>query len=100
MLGDGRSALGDCRARPYAGPGVGLFRCRRWAPTSGSSSRAATRLPDLGRLLLGDGEVAGDAGGGRRTKMLKTDGLTLTIDDMSGAGGVTLEVASPAVVRR
>jgi uncharacterized protein involved in type VI secretion and phage assembly len=31
------------------------------------------------------------------TKLLKTDGLTLTVDDSSGSGGVTLKVASPAV---
>lgn len=29
--------------------------------------------------------------------MLKTDGVTLTINDLSGAGGLTIDVASPAV---
>jgi hypothetical protein len=31
------------------------------------------------------------------TKMLKTDGLTLTMDDTSGSGGLSIKVASPAV---
>ena len=31
------------------------------------------------------------------TKVFKTDSVTLTIDDLAGAGGLTIDVASPAV---
>ena len=31
------------------------------------------------------------------TKVLKTDGVTITLEDLPGGGGLTIEVGSPAV---
>ena len=97
VLGDGRL----CWAMPcvpYAGPQVGLFI----VPPVGANvwvefEARRPRLPDLDRRLLGAGEVPASARRSPQMKVLKTDGVTLTMNDCPGAAGFTLEVSPPAV---
>ena len=63
--------------------------------------RAARRRPSAGAApragcYWADGEVPADPAT-PTTKLLKTDGLTLSVDDTSGSGGLSLKVASPVV---
>ena len=95
VFGDGRLAWA-LPCTPYAGPGVGFFAvppqdANVWIEFEGGDPD----YPIWAGCFWSDGQVPGPAVA--TTKMLKTDGLTVTIDDLSGAGGVTLEVASPAV---
>lgn len=80
---------------PYAGAGVGLFAvppvgANVWVEFEGGD-------PDY-PIVTGCFWGAGDAPGTGRpsTKVLKTDGITLTLEDGS-SGGLTIEVGSPAV---
>ena len=96
VLGDGRLAWA-LPCTPYAGQGVGFFAVPPegadvWVEFEGGDPD----YPIWAGCFWSDGQVPAQPAVAT-TKMLKTDGLTLTIDDLSGAGGVTLEVASPAV---
>ena len=53
------------------------------------------RLPDLERLLLGPGRAAEPAL--PQIKFFKTDGVKLTLSDVPGGGGFTIEVGPPVV---
>jgi uncharacterized protein involved in type VI secretion and phage assembly len=97
LLGSGRQSWA-LPSLPYAGPGVGLFL----VPPADADIWVEFEGGDLDRPIWsgcfwssGDDVPADPAVAS--TKLLKTDGLTLTVDDSSGSGGVTLEVASPAV---
>lgn len=96
VLGDGRLAWA-LPCTPYAGPGVGFFA----VPPAGADvwvefEGGDPDHPIWAGCFWSTGQVPAQPAVAT-TKMLKTDGLTLSIDDLSGAGGVTLEVASPAV---
>jgi hypothetical protein len=96
VLGDGRLAWA-LPCTPYAGQGVGFFAVPPegadvWVEFEGGDPD----YPIWAGCFWSDGQVPAQPAVAT-TKMLKTDVLTLTIDDLSGAGGVTLEVGSPAV---
>jgi hypothetical protein len=80
---------------PYAGDGVGLFA----VPPVGANvwvefEAGDPDLPILAGCFWGDGQAPGTRK--PSTKVLKTDGITLTLEDGSD-GGLTIEVGSPAV---
>ncbi|MBO3749203.1 hypothetical protein J5X84_24255 [Streptosporangiaceae bacterium NEAU-GS5] len=82
---------------PFAGPGVGLFL----TPPVGTGvwvefEAGDADLPIWSGCFWEAGQVP-VAPAVPETKVLKTDGVTLTISDVPGAGGVTLEVAPPLV---
>jgi hypothetical protein len=82
---------------PYAGPSVGFF----FVPPAGAAvwvefERGDPDCPILAGCFWSSGQVPAQPAVAS-TKMLKTDGLTLTINDLPGAGGLTLEVSPPAV---
>lgn len=82
---------------PYAGPGVGFFAlppvgANIWVEFEGGD-------PDY-PIWSGCFWDAGDVPASpaiAEIKMLKTEGITLKLDDTSDVGGVTLEVNSPCV---
>jgi uncharacterized protein involved in type VI secretion and phage assembly len=97
LLGSGRQSWA-LPSLPYAGPGVGLFLVPPvdadiWVEFEGGD---LDRPIWTGCFWSSSDDVPADPAVAS-TKLLKTDGLTLTVDDSSGSGGVTLEVASPAV---
>lgn len=82
---------------PYAGDQVGFFALppvdgNVWVEFEGGNSD----FPIWSGCFWGDGEMPASPAT-VETKLLKTDGVTLTLDDTQGGGGLTLEVASPAV---
>lgn len=82
---------------PYAGAGVGWFAvppvgAKVWVEFEGGD----IDCPIVAGCFWGSNESP-SPNGAAETKVLKTDGLTLTIDDTPGSGGVTLQVASPVV---
>ena len=96
VLGDGRLAWA-LPCTPYAGPGVGFFAVPPegadvWVEFEGGDPD----YPIWAGCFWSAGQVPAQPALAS-TKMLKTDGLTLKVDDLPGAGGVTLEVSSPAV---
>lgn len=96
VLGDGRSAWA-MPSVPYAGPGVGLFALPPvgagiWVEFEGGDPD----YPIWSGCFWEKGQVPA-VPAIPATKMLKTGGVTLTISDLPGSGGVTLEVAAPLV---
>lgn len=94
VLGDA-TALWAMPSVPYAGPGVGLLAVPPigadvWVEFEGGDPA----LPIWGGCFWGSGQAPG---AGPTTKVFKTDGLSLTVNDLPGSGGVTLEVGPPAV---
>jgi hypothetical protein len=96
VLGDGR--LGWAMPSvPYAGAGVGFFvippnDANVWVEfESGDPDRAIWSgcFWELGQTPVTPAIA--------QMKVFKTDGLTLTVNDVPGAGGVTLEVSPPVV---
>jgi len=82
---------------PYAGSGVGLFAvpptgANVWVEFEGGDPA----YPIVGGCFWGAGEVPAQPALAE-TKVLKTDGVTLTVSDLPGAGGLTVEVAPPVV---
>jgi hypothetical protein len=95
VFGDGRLGWAE-RCAGFAGNGVGAFAL----PPVGSSAwvqfeRGDPQFPVLAGLRWKTGESP--ATGLEQIKVLKTDAVTITVSDMPGAGGVTVEVAPPAV---
>lgn len=82
---------------PYAGPGVGLFL----VPPIGANVWCEFEGGDPTRpIWVGGFWSVGTTPalpGLPTTKMLKTDGCTIKLDDLPGAGGITLEVMAPVV---
>jgi hypothetical protein len=97
VLGNGRLAWA-LPCTPYAGPRVGFFAVPPvgadvWVEFEGGDPDHPIWAGCFWNTTL---EVPAKPAVAS-TKMLKTDGLTLTVDDKPGAGGVTLEVSAPAV---
>jgi hypothetical protein len=96
VLGEGRLAWA-MPCVPFAGPGVGLFTippigANVWVEFEGGDSD----YPIWSGCFWGKGEVPVKLPGDK-IKMLKTDGITLELSDIPGAGGLTLEVNPPVV---
>jgi hypothetical protein len=94
VLGEGRASWA-MPSMPYAGKKVGFFA----VPPNGANVWVEFEAGDLdypiwSGCFWGDGEVPTDTPVAT-TKVFKTDGLTLTVDDTSGSGGVKLEVSPP-----
>lgn len=96
VLGDGSLAWA-MPCTPYAGPGVGLFL----VPPTGADAWIEFEGgdPDYpiyagGFWNIGDVPALPALA---TTKVLKTDGATLKLDDLPGAGGFTLEVGPPVL---
>jgi hypothetical protein len=95
VLGDGRLSWAE-PCVPYAGDQVGLFA----VPPVGANvwvefEAGDPAYPILAGCFWGTGQVPGT--GLPTTKVLKTDGITLTLEDLPGAGGLTIEAGPPAV---
>jgi hypothetical protein len=94
VLGDGRLSWAMPSA-PYAGSGVGFFTvppigANVWIEFEGGDPD----YPICGGCFWGDNEVPASPAT-PQTKVWKTDGITLTINDLPGSGSFTLEGAPP-----
>ena len=82
---------------PYAGSGVGLFAI----PPNGANvwvefEAGDPEHPIYSGCFWGEGEVPATPAI-PTTKMFRTDGITLILSDVPGAGGFTVEVNPPVV---
>ena len=96
VLGDGRMAWA-LPCAPYGGSGVGLFAI----PPVGTKVWVEFEAGDADHPIWtgcfwGPGEAPA-APALAQMKVLKTDSITLTMSDIPGAGGFTIEVNPPAV---
>jgi hypothetical protein len=96
VLGDGRMSWAMPNT-PYAGAGVGFFtippvNANVWVEFEGGDPD----YPIWAGCFWGTGEVPA-APALAQIKVLKTDGLTITLDDTPGAGGITIEAGPPSV---
>jgi hypothetical protein len=96
VLGDGTLSWAMPCA-PYAGPGVGLFAippngANVWVEFEGGD----TDYPIYSGCFWGVGEVPA-LPAIPMMKVFKTDGISLTLSDLPGIGGFTLEVSPPVV---
>ena len=96
VLGDGRLSWAMPCA-PYAGPGVGLFAippvgANVWVEFEGGDPD----YPICSGGFWGAGEAPAQPAI-PQMKVFKTDGITLKLSDLPGAGGFTLEVEPPVV---
>lgn len=95
VLGDGRLSWAEACV-PYAGDQVGLFAvppvgANVWVEFEGGDPG----YPILAGCFWGQGQAPGD--GLPTTKVFKSDGVTVTANDLPGGGGLTVEVAPPVV---
>lgn len=82
---------------PFGGSSVGLFTvppvgANVWVEFEGGD----TDYPILGGCFWGVGEVPATPALAQM-KVLKTDAISVTLSDLPGAGGLTIEVNPPAV---
>jgi hypothetical protein len=82
---------------PFAGPSVGLFLvppngANVWVEFEGGDPD----YPIWSGCFWGTGDVPASPAL-PQMKILKTDAITITINDMPGAGGLTIDVEPPAV---
>lgn len=96
VLGDGRMSWA-MPCVPYAGPGVGFFAippvgANVWVEFEGGKPD----YPIWSGCFWGTGEAPA-VPALAEMKVLKTQGITLTMSDLPGAGGFTLEANPPAV---
>ncbi|MFI5958825.1 phage baseplate assembly protein V [Cryptosporangium sp. NPDC051539] len=96
VLGEGRKSWA-LPCLPYAGDGVGLSLLPPvgawiWVEFEGGDPN----LPIWTGCFWGPDQVLPEADGPAK-KILRTDGVTLTIDDTPNSGGVSLAVGSPVV---
>lgn len=96
VLGDGRLSWA-MPSVPFAGPGVGWFAvpptgANVWVEFEGGDPD----YPIWAGCFWGIGEAPA-APAIPQMKVFKTDGITLTLSDLPGAGGFTLEVNPPVV---
>ncbi len=96
VLGAGRMSWA-LPCAPYAGPQLGLFT----VPPVGANvwvefEAGDPDYPIWAGCFWGAGEVPASPAV-PQMKVLKTDGITLTLSDLPGAGGLTLEVNPPVV---
>jgi hypothetical protein len=96
VLGEGRLSWA-MPCVPFAGPQLGLFM----VPPMGANvwvefEAGDPNYPICAGGFWGTGEVPA-APAIPQMKVLKTEGITLTLSDLPGAGGLTLEVSPPVV---
>ncbi len=96
VLGEG-SLSWAMPCAPYAGSGVGFFAippigANLWVEFEGGDPNS----PIWSGCFWGVGEVPA-LPAIAQMKVFKTDGITLTLSDLPGAGGFTLEVGPPVV---
>lgn len=96
VLGDGRMSWA-MPCTPYGGAGVGFFAvpptgANVWVEFEGGDPD----YPICSGCFWGVGEVPAMPAL-PQMKVLKTDGITLTLSDLPGAGGFTIEVGPPVV---
>lgn len=96
VLGDGTLSWAT-PCVPFAGAGVGLFML----PPVGANvwvefEAGDPDYPIWSGCFWGTGEVPAQPAI-EQMKVFKTDGVTLTVNGLAGAGGVTLEVSPPVV---
>jgi uncharacterized protein involved in type VI secretion and phage assembly len=96
VLGDGRLSWA-MPCVPFAGPSVGLFLI----PPTGANlwvefEAGDPDYPIWTGCFWGSGDVPASPSV-EAMKVLKTDSITLTLSDLSGSGGVKIEVQPPAV---
>jgi hypothetical protein len=96
VLGDGRLSWA-MPCTPYAGSGKGLFMvppvgANVWVEFEGGN----LDYPIWAGCFWGTGEVPASPAVAEM-KMLKTDGISITLSDLPGAGGLTIEVSPPVV---
>jgi hypothetical protein len=96
VLGDGTMSWAT-PCVPFAGSGVGLFMLppvgtNVWVEFEGGDPN----YPIWSGCFWGTGEVPAQPAI-EQMKVFKTNGVTLTVNELPGAGGVTLEVAPPVV---
>lgn len=94
VLGDGTLSWA-LPCSPYAGDQVGFFAvppvgANVWVEFEGGDPDH----PIVGGCFWAEGECPGDL---PEVKVWKTDGITVTLSDKQGDGGLTVAVASPAV---
>ncbi|GAB3307752.1 phage baseplate assembly protein V [Geodermatophilus aquaeductus] len=96
VLGPGRSSWA-MPSVPYAGDGVGFFAI----PPNGANVWVEFEAgnPDhpIWAGCFWEPGQAPVTPAVAQTKVFKTDGLTLTVNDLPGSGGVTVEVSPPVV---
>jgi hypothetical protein len=96
VLGEGKLSWA-MPSSPYAGPGVGWFAI----PPNDANVWVEFEAGDpdfpIWTGCFWDAGQAPAAPAAPQLKVLKTDGLTLTVNDLPGAGGLTIEVTPPAV---
>lgn len=93
VLGDGQLSWAMPSA-PYAGPGVGFFMvppvdANVWVEFEGGDPN----YPIVGGCFWGTGEVP-VMPALAETKVIKTDQVTITLNDLPGLGGVTIETTT------
>jgi hypothetical protein len=96
VLGEGRMSWA-MPCVPFAGSGVGLFlippqQANLWVEFEGGD----IDYPIWSGCYWGLGEVPATPAI-EANKVLKTDGIRLTLSDLPGAGGLTLELSPPVV---
>ena len=96
VLGEGRQSWA-MPCVPYAGPGVGFFAvpprgANVWVEFEGGD----TDYPIWSGCFWGHGEVP-IMPAVAQMKVFKTDGVTLTFNDLDNVGGFSLEVGPPAI---
>ena len=96
VLADGRMSWA-MPSVPYAGAGVGLFAlppvgANIWVEFEGGD----TEYPIWSGCFWGTGELPVTPAGPEK-KVFRTAGVTVTVDDVPGSGGVTVLVAPPLV---
>lgn len=96
VLGEGRLSWA-MPSTPYAGPGVGLFLipptgANVWLEFEGGDPN----YPIWSGCFWGLGEMPAKPAM-EHIKLLKTDGVSIAINDMQSAGGLAIDVTSPAV---
>jgi hypothetical protein len=94
VLGQGRLSWA-MPCVPYAGPGVGFFAippvgANLWVEFEGGDPNH----PIWSGCFWGTGQVPASPAVAE-VKVLKTDSITMTLSDLPGSGGFTLEVGSP-----
>jgi hypothetical protein len=97
VLGEGRLSWA-MPCSPFAGSGVGLLL----TPPRGANVWVEFEGGDLDHPILagcfwGTAELASLSAPLPQIKVLKVDGITLTLSELPGVGGLTLEVGPPAV---
>lgn len=95
VLGDGTLSWAEACV-PYAGDQVGWFAvppvgANVWVEFEGGDPA----YPILAGCFWATGQAPGT--GLPTTKVLKTDGVSITCEDLPGGGGLTIDVGAPAV---